>query len=277
MKQVKIHPKKINNTSLSKNKKTENSLWQDEEPESANNTPFNYAESTSALTILNNILKKHGKDAPIRIKEGKYKHGRPGSFFKNIIFGNRYQRERKAASLHFRGNNGGNGEEISVTEAISLYDREKSRSNQSYVGMNASDTSSVKPTKLRAIPDHALMIGYHGTTKEGMNSLLTAGVKTNSTMRTGMDIKERDPVFYITDRWESALSYASGKENILEVWSLSPENLYHDAFTKANMQGVSELKVRGNFDLLYFKPAEHGNKLPKSFYKHGFDMPFLKK
>lgn len=84
---------------------------------------FNYILREFGLIMLNDILRKHGNDAPVRLKDGELKFGKGRNPLKNILFGNRYKKEREAAAMYFLGEKEGEGKEISVAEAISLYDR----------------------------------------------------------------------------------------------------------------------------------------------------------
>jgi hypothetical protein len=122
------------------------------------------------------------------------------------------------------------------------------------------------------LPPTARKIGYHGTSLAGYQRILARGIEPSGALRTGMAVASRPPVFYITDRWDTALSYASGPEQILEIWCVDCTALSRDALRK-NAQGATEVKIRGGFDALVAIPASTEKHLPVSFHALGFSAP----
>jgi len=102
---------------------------------SSDEAVFNYIFREFGLIMLNHILRKHGNDATVRLKDGELKFGKGRNALKNILFGSRYKQEREAAAMHFLGKSEGRGKEISVSEAIAMYDKDKLISNQAYIDM----------------------------------------------------------------------------------------------------------------------------------------------
>lgn len=125
--------------------------------------------------------------------------------------------------------------------------------------------------KMPKPPECAIKLGYHGANDEGRDVIASGRITPSSTMRTGMHLPSRAPVFYITDRWEAALSYAKSPQHVFEIYCTDPASLTTDAFRR-NAQGVNELKIRGGFDSLVATPCGERH-LPTSFHKLGFDQP----
>jgi len=131
---------------------------------------------------------------------------------------------------------------------------------------------AIRPTVPADLPPTARKIGYHGTTGAGFESIQSNGVQPSTALRTGKTIDNRSPLFYLTDRWENARSYADSDAHVFEIWATDPSMLTTDAFRK-NAQGVNELKIRGGFDGLIAVPASTTKHLPVSFNKLGFSEP----
>ena len=144
-------------------------------------------------------------------------------------------------------------------------------------GRGTADLDNSQPHVSRAaippgLPPAARKIGYHGTSLSGYQRILARGIEPSSTLRTGMTVDSRPPVFYITDRWDTALSYASGPEQIFEIWCVDCAALSRDALRK-NAQGATEVKIRGGFSTLVAIPASTEKHLPVSFHALGFSAP----
>lgn len=142
---------------------------------------------------------------------------------------------------------------------------------------NTPDLDDSQPHVSRAaippgLPPAARKIGYHGTSLSGYQRIVARGIEPSSALRTGMTVDSRPPVFYITDRWDTALSYASGPEQIFEIWCVDCAALSRDAFRK-NAQGATEIKIRGGFEALVAIPASTEKHLPVSFHALGFSAP----
>ncbi len=120
--------------------------------------------------------------------------------------------------------------------------------------------------------DGLILIGYHGTNERGFQAISRDGVKPEARTRTGAVAPQRESVFYVTDRWESALSYAQSPGHILEIRCSDVAAVGHDAFRR-NLQGITELKIRSGFECLVAAPASDSRHPPTSFHALGFRGP----
>ncbi|EGQ8132620.1 hypothetical protein C4C99_RS22970 [Vibrio parahaemolyticus] len=61
------------------------------------------ANKECLVNHINDISKKHGSESIIRLKNGKFKSGKPSNLMKKLFDGNRYEAERNSAAKLFYG------------------------------------------------------------------------------------------------------------------------------------------------------------------------------
>ncbi|TOJ61087.1 hypothetical protein, partial [Vibrio parahaemolyticus] len=74
---------------------------------SINNISSTIAKKEDLISNINRISTKYGTDSIIRLKNGKFKSGKPDNLMKKLINGSRYESERNSAAK-FIGNCSGN-------------------------------------------------------------------------------------------------------------------------------------------------------------------------
>ncbi|POT59480.1 hypothetical protein C3432_01800 [Citrobacter amalonaticus] len=108
---------------------------------------------TSLLKNLQSVSVEHGKDASVRLKDGKFKYGQASNFLKNILHGSRYQTEREdaATKLNIRKN------DVSVSAATSILKEKVKNENEELQVLKQS--LRLDETKLTHLQDKKYEIG----------------------------------------------------------------------------------------------------------------------